>query len=207
MLVELLQGGSALVVQAEDALRASDARQAEGPDRHQRVLGMHGERGRPQHRAAEPAGQLFETRDEVDGRPDAGEIKPVAAANIAVQHLADMQSQPKAHALGDGEVGDCGSRLERGSQTGGAGGGDAGIIADREDREQAVTDEFQYLAAPFEDCWNLAVEIAVQQFGQLRRRQPVGSAVKPRISESQIAARIVWVSPRRMRPERIRSPA
>src|SRR6516165_2260003 len=66
---------------------------------------MHGERGRSQHCAAEPAGQLFEARDEVDGRPDAGEIEPVAAANIAVKHLADMQSQPEAHALGDREVG------------------------------------------------------------------------------------------------------
>jgi hypothetical protein len=113
MLVELLQGGSALIVEAEDALRAPDPGQAEGPDRHQRVLGMRGERGRPQHRAAEPAGQLFEARNEVDGRPDAGEIKPVAAANIAVQHLADMQSQPEAHALGDGEVGNSEMRAGR----------------------------------------------------------------------------------------------
>ena len=47
MPLEHLQGGSALVVEAEDALHAPDAEQTEGPDRHQRALGMHGERGRP----------------------------------------------------------------------------------------------------------------------------------------------------------------
>jgi hypothetical protein len=46
--LEHLQGGSALVVEAEDALRAPDAGQAEGPDRHQSVLGMPSRRWREQ---------------------------------------------------------------------------------------------------------------------------------------------------------------
>jgi hypothetical protein len=85
-----------------------------------------------------PAGHPLRLAARCRGRTSGDE----PAANIAVQHLADMQSQPEAHVLGDSEVGDCGPRHERGGQTGGAKGGDAGIITDREDREQAVADEF-----------------------------------------------------------------
>jgi hypothetical protein len=59
----------------------------------------HGERGRPQHRAALPAGQLFEARDEVDARADAGEIKPVAAANITASAAARRSGSAMSNGL------------------------------------------------------------------------------------------------------------
>ena len=79
-----------------------------------------------------------------------------------------------------------------------------GIVAavrEREDRQQAVADELQHLAALVEDRRHLAVEIAVEQIDQLLRRQPLASArVKPRMSESQITARISSTKPRRILP-------
>src|SRR4051812_12163997 len=50
-------------------------------------------------RSAEPAGDLFQPRREVDRRPDTREVEPVTAANIAIEDLTDMQRQPEAEAL------------------------------------------------------------------------------------------------------------
>src|SRR5262249_26585651 len=41
--------------------------------------------------AAEPAGEFLKPRRQVYRRTDASEIQPVAAADIAEQHVADMQ--------------------------------------------------------------------------------------------------------------------
>ena len=46
----------------------------------------------------------------------------------------------------------------------------------RENRQQAVADELEHLAAMLEDRRHLAVEIAVEQIDQLLRRQPLGDA-------------------------------
>jgi len=40
---------------------------------------------------AQLAGQLFHARGKIDRRTDAGEIESIAAADIAVKHIADMQ--------------------------------------------------------------------------------------------------------------------
>ena len=45
------------------------------------------------------AGQFFTPRRQVHARADTGEIEPVAAADIAVQHLAEMQGEAKALAI------------------------------------------------------------------------------------------------------------
>src|SRR5207237_10828672 len=44
-------------------------------------------------------GDLFQPRCEVDGGPDAGEVEPVAAADIAIEYSADMQRHTEAKAL------------------------------------------------------------------------------------------------------------
>ena len=46
--------------------------------------------------AAEPAGEFLKPRRQVYRRPNTSEIQAVAAADIAEQHLADMERQPKA---------------------------------------------------------------------------------------------------------------
>jgi hypothetical protein len=43
--------------------------------------------------------QLFESRREVHGWADAREIQPITAANVAVEHFADMKRQTKAHSM------------------------------------------------------------------------------------------------------------
>ena len=42
-------------------------------------------------RSSQAGRELLEPRREVYGRADAGEIQPVTAADIAVEHLAEMQ--------------------------------------------------------------------------------------------------------------------
>src|SRR5919109_1727696 len=41
------------------------------------------------------AGQLFHACGKIDGWPNTGEIEPVAAADIAVEHIAYVQCQTK----------------------------------------------------------------------------------------------------------------
>ena len=45
---------------------------------------------------AELRRDLLQPRREIDRRPDAGEIEPVAAADVAVQHLADVEREAEA---------------------------------------------------------------------------------------------------------------
>ena len=45
------------------------------------------------------AGDLFQPGGEIDRGADAGEVEPVAAADIAVQHRADMQRQAETEAF------------------------------------------------------------------------------------------------------------
>jgi hypothetical protein len=60
---------------------------------------MPGEFAGGQYRMPGFAGQLFKPRRQDHARADTGEIEPVAAADIAVQHLADMQGEAKALAI------------------------------------------------------------------------------------------------------------
>ena len=41
-------------------------------------------------------GQLFGACGKIDGGPNAGEIEPIAAADIAVEDIADVQCQAEA---------------------------------------------------------------------------------------------------------------
>jgi len=56
-------------------------------------------------RASELAGQLFNACGTVDGRANAGEIEPVAAADIAVEDIADVQRESvRAQSMHDAAV-------------------------------------------------------------------------------------------------------
>ena len=43
--------------------------------------------------APQLAGQLFNSRGEIDGRTDTGEVKAIPAADIAVEDIANVQGQ------------------------------------------------------------------------------------------------------------------
>ena len=63
---------------------------------------MNGEIAGRDDRPAELARELFQPRREVDRRPDTGEVEPLAAADIAVKHLADVQRQAEPNAVAVG---------------------------------------------------------------------------------------------------------
>src|SRR5580704_16235108 len=46
--------------------------------------------------APQLAGQLFNSRGEIDGRTDTGEVKAIPAADIAVEDIANVQGQAEA---------------------------------------------------------------------------------------------------------------
>ena len=101
----------------------------------------------------QPAGDLLQPRGEIDGGTDAGEVEPVAAADIAVQNLPDMQRDAEAEAL-DGVADrimhrfDAGAGFARGLQHARADLlGIADLFRDRKHREQPVAHELQHLAA------------------------------------------------------------
>ena len=50
-------------------------------------------------RFAELGRDLFQPRRKIHRRADAGEVEAVAAADIAVHHLADMEREPEAYRL------------------------------------------------------------------------------------------------------------
>ena len=70
---------------------AREAAQPERAERVRRIAGS-GARTRPKPRVApEIARQGLEARGQVDRGPDRGEVEPAGAADVAVQHLAEMQ--------------------------------------------------------------------------------------------------------------------
>src|SRR5215467_10585537 len=129
---------------------------------------------RSENGAAEPAGQLLQPGRQVYRRPDASEIQPVAAADIAEQHVADMQRQTKARAaaiaVARTQRGNLIARRSAGFQCGGADRREIALGTDRKDRQQSVAHIFEYFAAMLADRRYLAVEIAIEQIDQILRR-------------------------------------
>src|SRR5689334_21989069 len=54
---------------------------------------------RRHHGAVQPSGQLFQPRRQIDRRPDAGEVEPVAAADIAVEDSPEVKRDAEAETL------------------------------------------------------------------------------------------------------------
>ena len=94
---------------------SADAAQRVAADRDQpravRFVGGGGEGRRQQHVALDRAAHGGDAADLVDGRADDGEVEPVGAADIAVEHLADMQAEI---GLGDRQAGGGAARVDVG---------------------------------------------------------------------------------------------
>src|SRR5258706_2927725 len=127
----------------------------------------------------EAAGDFFQPRRKIDSGTDAGEVEPVAAADIAVQNSPDMQRDPEAEALDSFSYGvihriDTGARLARGFQYARANLLNVAVLLrDRKDGEQPVAHEFQNFPAMRPDRRHLAVKIMIEDIHYGFRRQPV----------------------------------
>src|SRR6187200_288981 len=84
------------VGQAEHRLRRRKARHGALAELRELLRQVGGELRRSDDRLAELRRDLLQPRREIDRRPDAGEIEPVAAADIAILHLADVQREAEA---------------------------------------------------------------------------------------------------------------
>jgi len=84
-------------IEREELLRVLDAAQCIAPDRDEPAAfqSVHRLREslRQQDAALHRAAHRGDASDLVDRRPDDREIEPLVAADIAVEHLADMQSE------------------------------------------------------------------------------------------------------------------
>src|SRR5262249_45528637 len=153
----------------EYRLRRAEAGELEFSNGQQPARTVKAEIAGSDDRAAELAGKLFQPRGEVHCRPDDGEVEPVAAADIAVKHLADVQCQAETDGVAAGvpsrcrHSGDALSRVKRGGKRAPAHRAGIGFRRDRENREQAVSHKFEHLAASLEDWRHLAIEITIEQ--------------------------------------------
>lgn len=123
---------------------------------------------------------IFQPCGEVHRGTDAGEIEPVAAANIAVEDFSDMQGDAEAEAL------DSLANLEMHRFDAGAGSARrlqhaaadlmdiADILVNRKHRQQPVAHELQDFPALASDRRHLAIEIAIENLHHGLGRQPVG---------------------------------
>src|SRR5690348_10771447 len=89
----------ALLAQAEYALGLREAGNRKFTEVYPVIDAGAGKGGGGNHRAALLACDLLQPRGEIDGGPDAGEIEPAHAADIAEQDTADMQGHAEAEAL------------------------------------------------------------------------------------------------------------
>ena len=70
------------------------------------------ESARSKYHPPQPTGQLLHASRQIDGLADAGEIETVAAADIAVKDLAQMQRQPEPDRVKMLDSGRLGQRLD-----------------------------------------------------------------------------------------------
>src|SRR6202035_1248769 len=95
------------VFEAKHELRRAKAGKGELAECGELAPAMLCELAGSQDPAPQLAGQLFDARGEIDGRTDAGEVESIAAADIAVEDIADVQGQAKAQP-GHGRACECG---------------------------------------------------------------------------------------------------
>ena len=129
--------------------------------------GFRGEGARDEDGLAERTAEALQAADQIDGGTDRGEIEPVGRADIAPQHLAEMQRDaegqgrlalPPARLV---EMRHSGPRSGDGAQRGVAGAGGRPPV-DRKDRQHPVADEFQHFAAEGVNRASDAVEPGVE---------------------------------------------
>src|SRR5271155_4220460 len=91
-------------IEREQLLRGADAAQRITPDRDELAFGAAGglsEARREQQRLLDRAAHRGDAADFIDGRTNDREIETLFAADIAVEHLAEMQRQIN---VGDGKL-------------------------------------------------------------------------------------------------------
>ena len=113
------------------------------------------------------ARDLLQPRSEIDGGPNAGEVEPAYAADIAEQDVTNMQRHTKTKAFdlitarivhGIDIGGGLAARLKRAAADLGE---IAAVLRDRKHGKQPVAHEFQDFATVLADGWHLARFIAV----------------------------------------------
>ena len=119
--------------------------------------------------AAERVAQFFDPGDLVDRGPDHCEIEPIGRADIAIEHLPDMQRQidadgrqPRRRALRIARLQGL-HRLDRRVERAVAGFRLIGLL-ERERREHRVADEFQDLAAARPQRRGQCLEHVIEHF-------------------------------------------
>ena len=145
-------------------------------------------------RQVERLGNHLDTADQIDRGPDDGEVEPVGCTDVAIDRRADMQRHDDVQRrLAQrsklvAEFAHCRERLDSPLEGVARGFGGGARRFDREDRQQAIADEFQDLAAVVVDGLGLRVEQGVER------------AVKPRRSDDHSTALISSPVPRRIWP-------
>jgi hypothetical protein len=136
-------------------------------------------------RFAKRGSDLFQTRRQVDRRPDASEIEAVTAADIAVHHLSDVKRKAKAYRrfILDlaRQFGDAGPHFKRAAKRATANSGGIVVAGNGKNRQQSIAHELEHLAAVTEDRGNLAAEIAIKNVdhGLLGKRGKSAHVRKP----------------------------
>jgi hypothetical protein len=141
-------------------------------------IGCRGEGLAGEQRAAQSLGQLLEPAGVVDRRPDDGEVEPAPRPDVAEPDLAEMQRQPEGERRLAGGVASPVQRVDR--REGGLGGGErpaagvGGVVAGGKDRQQAVAEELEDLAAGLGERGGQAVESVVERGDHHSARHVVG---------------------------------
>src|SRR6266700_8160916 len=91
--------GLRLVAQSEHAVRLREAGDRKLAQLDPAAAACAGKGGGCDDGALETAGQLLQTRGEIDGGSDAGEVEAATAADIAEQDAPDMQRDAEAEPL------------------------------------------------------------------------------------------------------------
>src|SRR5260370_28206050 len=114
------------------------------------------------------ARDLLQPRSEIDGGPNAGEVEPAYAADIAEQDVTNMQRHTKTKAFdliaarivhGIDIGGGLAARFKRAAADLGE---ISAVLRDRKHGKQPVAHEFQDFATVLADGWHLAIEIPVE---------------------------------------------
>src|SRR6516162_2163282 len=130
-------------------------------------------------------GEAFDPRGEVHGRADHRKVEPVGGADIAKSDLTEMQADPgsnlgsvgfAARLVDDAETFE---RVQRSFERPCAGFRKIAVIGRREDRERAVTHEFEGFPLVRLDRCDDRVEIIVEKLDNLLGRQSIGQGREP----------------------------
>ena len=141
------------LIEGEEFLWPGDAAQGVASDGYEPAVGFAdgaGEGRGDQHRLVDIAAHVGDPAYFVDRRADDGKIEAFAAADVAIKNFADVKTQLHIggrQALGGAPVvhhGDRSACLSRGIERRMAGGG---AIRCGEDRQRAVADQFEHIAA------------------------------------------------------------